>query len=99
MCVPKHKYLEVLFHAHSGAGSGHFFANVTSKMLLYSGLWWPTLIMDSQEYVKRFDECQQNKTPTCYDNMPLRPIVSTRAFAKWGIDFDGPLPPAQGMRC
>ena len=31
--------------------------------------------------------------------MPLRPIVSTRAFAKWGIDFVGPLPPAQGTRC
>ena len=34
LCVPKDKYLEVLFHAHSGARSGHFFANVTSKMVL-----------------------------------------------------------------
>ena len=31
--------------------------------------------------------------------MPLRPIVSTRAFVKWGIDFVGPLPRAQGTRC
>ena len=31
--------------------------------------------------------------------MPLRPIVSTRAFAKQEIDFVGPLPPDQGMRC
>lgn len=31
--------------------------------------------------------------------MPLRPIVSTRAFAKWGIDFVGPMPPAKGTRC
>ena len=31
--------------------------------------------------------------------MPLQPIVSTRAFAKWGIDFVGPFPPAQGTRC
>ena len=68
-------------------------------MVLYSGLWWPTLIMDNQEYVKRCNECQRGKTPTCYENMPLQPIVSTRAFAKWGIDFVGPLPPAQGTRC
>ena len=71
LCVPEDKYLEVLFHAHSGARSGHFSANVTSKFVLYSRLWWPTLIMDSQEYIKRCDECQQGKVPTCYDNMPL----------------------------
>ena len=99
LCVPEDKYLEVLFHAHSGVGSGHLFANVTSKMLLYLGLWWPTLLMDSQEYFKRCDECQRGKIPTCYDNMPLRPIVSSRAFAKWGIDFVGSLPPAQETRC
>ena len=98
LCVPDDCYLEVLFHAHSGARSGHFSANVTSKMVLYSRLWWPTLIMDNQEYVKRCDECQRSKVPTCYDNMPLRPIVSMRAFAKWGIDFVGPLLPTQGKR-
>ncbi|MCO5554910.1 hypothetical protein L7F22_008448 [Adiantum nelumboides] len=99
LCVPEERYLEILSHAHAGAGSGHFSAATISKMVLYSGLWWPTLVMDSQAYVKRCDECQRNKIPTCYDNMPLRPIVSTRAFAKWGIDFVGPLPPAHGSRC
>ena len=94
LCVPEDQYLEVLTHAHAGAGSGHFSANTTSKMVLYSGLWWPTLVMDCQEFVRRCDDCQRNRTPTCYDNMPLRPIVSTRAFAKWGIDFVGPFPPA-----
>ncbi|MCO5581470.1 hypothetical protein L7F22_035355 [Adiantum nelumboides] len=99
LCVPEERYLEILSHAHAGAGSGHFSAATTTKMVLYSGLWWPTLVMDSQAYVKRCDECQRNKIPTCYDNMSLRPIVSTRAFAKWGIDFVGPLPPAHGSRC
>ncbi|MCO5577321.1 hypothetical protein L7F22_031149 [Adiantum nelumboides] len=99
LCVPEDRYLEVLSHAHAGAGSGHFSAATTSKMVLYSGLWWPTLVMDSQAYVKRCDECQRNKIPTCYNNMPLRPIVSTRAFVKWGIDFVGPLPPAHHSRC
>ena len=99
LCVPENKYIEVLSHAHAGAGSGHFGAKTTSQMILYSGLWWPTLFMDCQEFVKRCDMCQRNRVPNMYDEMPLRPIVSTRAFAKWGIDFVGPLPPAKESNC
>ncbi|KAI5075658.1 hypothetical protein GOP47_0009734 [Adiantum capillus-veneris] len=31
--------------------------------------------------------------PTRVDSMPLRPMMGARAFAKWGIDFDGPIQP------
>ena len=94
LCVPEDRYLEVLSHAHAGAGSGHFSANTTSKMVLYSGLWWPTLVMDCcQEYVKRCDECQRTKTTIKKDEILLRPMMGTRAFAKWGIDFVGPIKP------
>ena len=27
------------------------------------------------------------------DDMPLRPMMGVRAFAKWGIDFVGPIDP------
>ena len=51
---------------------------------------------DVMEYVKRCDECQRTKPPMASDVMPLRPILAARAFAKWGIDFVGPIkPPAQ----
>ena len=31
-----------------------------------------------------------------FDRMPLRPMLSTRAFAKWGLNFVGPIkPPAK----
>ena len=31
-----------------------------------------------------------------FDRMPLRPMLSTLAFAKWGLNFVGPIkPPAK----
>ena len=52
--------------------------------------------MDALEFVKRCEQCQRTKPPVAREEMPLRPIMATRAFAKWGIDFVGPIkPPAR----
>ena len=65
----------------------------TAKQIIYSGLWWPTLYSDAQEFVKRCDVCQRNRVPNKLENMPMQPILSMRAFSKWGIDFVGPIKP------
>ena len=52
--------------------------------------------MDALKYVKRCEQCQRTKPPVLKDEMPLRPVMATRAFSKWGIDFVGPIkPPTQ----
>lgn len=52
--------------------------------------------MDALKYVKRYEQCQHTKPLVAMDEMPLRPIMATRAFARWGIDFVGPIkPPAR----
>ena len=97
LCVPKEKYVSVLEHAHAGIAGGHFSADIIARTIMWSGLWWPTLHMDAELYVARCEECQRTKPPRAQDQMPLRPIMSARAFAKWGIDFVGPIkPPAKG---
>ena len=68
-----------------------FFGETTAKKILWSGLWWPTMFSDSMEYVKHCDTCQREKPPVASDNMP-RPLMP-RAFAKWGLDFVGPIKP------
>ena len=68
----------------------------TARVILWSGLWWPTLFGDAIAFVKHCDQCQRSKPPISSDEMPLRPVMATRAFAKWGIDFVGPIkPPAR----
>ncbi|MCO5561815.1 hypothetical protein L7F22_015439 [Adiantum nelumboides] len=94
MCATEEEYVPILQQAHSGQAGGHFSAEKMAKSILYAGIWWPTLFMDAEELVKRCDDCQRTKTPRGRDDMPLRPMMGARAFAKWGIDFVGTCPPA-----
>ncbi|MCO5573220.1 hypothetical protein L7F22_026989 [Adiantum nelumboides] len=94
MCATEEEYVPILQQAHSGQAGGHFSAEKMAKSILYAGIWWPTLFMDAEEFVKRCDDCQRTKTPRGRDDMPLRQMMGARAFAKWGIDFVGPCPPA-----
>ena len=99
LCITEAEYVRVLDQAHAGLSGGHFSADMTAKAIMTAGLWWPTLFQDAAEFVKRCEECQWVKVPIRRDNMPLQPMMGARAFAKWGIDFVGPInPPAHRTR-
>ena len=93
MCVLENEYVPILKHAHASVPGGHFSANVTAKAIMRAGLWWPTLFQHAALYVKGCDVCQRTKALIRRDEMPLRPMMGARAFAKWGIDFVGPIHP------
>ena len=93
ICVTKVEHLEVCFHAHSCLMGGHFFTKFMVKAIMREQLWWPTLFRDANKYIWRCDECQRFKAPIRRDEMPLQPMMGARAFAKWGIDFLGPIDP------
>lgn len=93
ICANESEYVPILEQAHAGQAGGHFSAKTTAQAIMTAGIWWPTLFMDAKEYVKRCDDCQRTKVPLRKDDMPLRPMMGARAFAKWGIDFVSPIQP------
>ena len=50
-------------------------------------------LKDVEQFVKQCNECQRYKASMRTDDMPLRPMMGARVFAKWGIDFVGPIDP------
>ena len=91
LCVPKEKYLENLRHAHASMLGGHFSRDTTAKKFFWSRIWWPSMFCNAMGFVKHFDACHQKKPPIARDEMPLCSILASCAFAKWGIDFVGPI--------
>lgn len=74
----------------------NFSGETTTKLILWSKIWWPTLLHNANEYVKQCDECQRTKPSITAANMPLRLMLVVRAFSKRGINFVGPIkPPAR----
>ncbi|MCO5559393.1 hypothetical protein L7F22_012992 [Adiantum nelumboides] len=55
MCATEEEYVPILEQAHLGQVGRHFFADKTAKVILVTGIWWPTLFMDAEEFVKRCD--------------------------------------------
>ena len=99
-CVSEHEKIGVLKEAHQGITGGHQAAEITKRKILQAGLWWPTMSKDAHLFVKNCDLCQRLGKPTDRDRMPIYPIIPLQPFAKWGLDFIGPIKPkAQPTGC
>ena len=68
----------------------------TSRKILDSGFYWPTLFQDNVEYLKKSDHCQRVGNISKVDEMPLHSMLEFKIFDVWGIDFMGPFPPSKG---
>jgi transposase InsO family protein len=78
---------------HEGPAGGHFAAVSTIERIRTTGYWWPHLNRDVKEFVRSCDPCQRTGAPSFRNHWPLTPIIPLAPFAKWGIDFIGPILP------
>lgn len=95
-CLGKEDADYVLREVHEGicADPG---ARTLALKILRQGFYWPTLMQDATDKVKRCHQCQ------IHDNIPRQPptmqtsILSPIPFAMWGIDLIGALPIGKGQ--
>ncbi|KAL1568769.1 hypothetical protein AAHA92_00341 [Salvia divinorum] len=95
-CIPDWEQEEVLIHCHSLACGGHFGPKRTSRKVLDSGFYWPSLHKDAYEFCQNCKRCQLTGGISSRDAMPQVPIIVCEIFDVWGMDFMGPFPSSFG---
>jgi len=71
----------------------HFAEKSTINKILRTRDYWPSIFHDSFKFVRSCDICQRSFDKQKYSVMPLKPLLATRPFEKWGLDFIGPINP------
>nr|GEW34161.1 reverse transcriptase domain-containing protein [Tanacetum cinerariifolium] len=80
----------ILDQCHHGPTDGHYGPNITTKKVLDSGFYWPTMIKEAHTLVRLCEACQKTGNISKRDEMPLNNIQVCKIFDIWGIDFMGP---------
>ena len=89
---------DILDNCHKGPMGGHYGANLTTRKVLESGFYWPTIFKDAYTLTKACDACQRVGNITKKDKMPQQSISVSEVFDVWGIDFMGPFPDSKGNK-
>ncbi|KAD6454223.1 hypothetical protein E3N88_08929 [Mikania micrantha] len=86
------------FFRDAGLTGGHHGHHSTAQKVFDCGFYWPSVVKDALEFVKKCDPCQRTGNISSKDEMPENPIQVLEVFDVWGIDFVGPFPLSKGNR-
>ncbi|CAH9143682.1 unnamed protein product [Cuscuta epithymum] len=81
---------------HAGICSAHQGAHTMSRKVILQGFFWPTIVKDCAEFVKRCVVCQEFQKSPGRPATNYTPISTAIPFARWGIDLIGALPRGTG---
>ena len=96
-CVGKEDANYVLREVHEGICGNHIGARSLVAKTLRQGYYWPIMLKDATELVKKCKICQEHAQISRLSSEPLTPITSPWPFQQWGLDILGPLPIGKGQ--
>nr|XP_025640759.1 uncharacterized protein LOC112735437 [Arachis hypogaea] len=87
----------VLMEVHEGCCGHYIGGKALARKLIRAGYYWPLMMRDSQEFVRKCAKCQENANFHRAPAFELSLLTSSRPFAQWGIDLLGPFPVGPGQ--
>jgi hypothetical protein len=77
---------KVLKELHDGPTCGHFARNTIAHKILRVGYYWPSLFKDAHTHARNCKTCQISVGREKRAVVPLKPVVVSIPFEKWGLD-------------
>ena len=93
-CIAKEDANYMLMEAHEGVCGNHIGARALAGKVLRQGYYWPTVLRDATELVRKCKVCQEHAKISHLPSEPLTSVTSPWPFEQWGLDILGPLPRA-----
>ena len=96
-CISGEDTRYVLREVHEGICGNHIGARALAGKVLREGYYWPTILKDATDLVKKCRICQEHAKISRLLLEPLTSIASPWPFQQWGSDILGPLPIGKGQ--
>ena len=96
-CITGEDTEYVLREVHEGICGNHIGARVLAGKVLRQGYYWPTILKDATDLVKRCRICQEHAKISRLPSEPLTSVTNPWPFQQWGLDILGPLPIGKGQ--
>ncbi|XP_025652914.1 uncharacterized protein [Arachis hypogaea] len=87
----------VLREVHEGCCGHHIRGKALARKLIRAGYYWPSMMEDSREFVRKCIKCKENANFNRAPASELCLLTSSRPFSQWGIDLLGPFPVGPGQ--
>ena len=92
------KYADyVLKEVHESVCGNHIRTRTLAGKVLRQGYYWPTMLRDATDLVRKCRLCQEQAKISHLPSEPLTSVTSPWPFQQWGLDILGPLPIRKGQ--
>ena len=96
-CIAKEDADYMLREVHEGVCGNHIGARALVGKVLRQRYYWPTMLKDATELVRKCKVCQEHAKISHLPSETLTSVTSPWPFQQWGLDILGPLPIGKGQ--
>ena len=96
-CIKNEDVNYILREVHKGICGNHIGARALAGKTLRQGYYWPTILKDATELVRKCRISQEHAKISHLPAEPLTSIINPWPFHQWGLDILGPLPIGRGQ--